>query len=157
HPNASCPVTIDKPPVNGAKHVPEGSTLMFPSNPAAGGDHYGVWATWGTHTKTVPTGYYVHNLEHGGIVLLYKCADATCEQAARAFLESVANALTTDPLCQPPVRVRVVISPDSTIPTPFAAAAWGFTYTSNCAEKTTLVDFAKAHHAKGPEDTCANG
>jgi hypothetical protein len=50
-----------------------------------------------------------------------------------------------------------VITPDPLIPTPFAAAAWGWTYTSECADLATLVDFAKAHYAKAPEDECANG
>jgi hypothetical protein len=130
---------------------------MYASNPPSSGAHYPRWASWGTHADPVPPPYFVHNLEHGGIVLLYKCGDAACAEASRKFLESVAATLPTDPSCTPPVRVRVVIAPDATIPAPLAAAAWGWTYTSACADMQTLVDFVRAHYGQGPEDTCANG
>jgi len=157
HPHASCFVTIDQPSIGAANHIAEGTPINYPTNPPAGGPHYPRWATWGTHAMPIPQPYFVHNLEHGGVVFLYKCSDAQCTQSAQSFLEQVAAAIPTDSSCTPPVRVRVVIAPDATIPTPFAAAAWGFAYTAACADMPTLVDFAKTHYGHGPEDLCADG
>jgi hypothetical protein len=177
HPDASCLVTIDTPPLGPEIHVDEGSDIMFTSNPPAGGPHYPRWARWMTtfmqYPTPIPRGYWIHNLEHGGVVFLYKCdpdagldaareasADGgtvTCAEAAEKFLTQAMNALPTDPLCAPPVRVRAIITPDPNIPTPFAAAAWGWTYTSACADLPTLIDFAKSHYAKAPEDFCSDG
>jgi hypothetical protein len=157
HPDASCPVTIDNPAIPAAQHLPEGTAIDYATNPPAGGPHYPVWATWGVHMNPVPRPYYVHNLEHGGVVLLYKCTDSAMCASAEAFLKSVMDAVQTDSTCQPPVRVRVVITRDDAIPTPFAASAWGWTYVSDCPDMPSLLDFVRTHYAHGPEDLCADG
>lgn len=164
HPDASCLVTIDTPNLGPEIHVDEGTDIMFTSNPPAGGPHYPRWAHWMTqfmqYPTPVPRGYYIHNLEHGGVVFLYKCApdaDASCAQSAEQFLTQAMNAIPTDPQCAPPIRVRAVVTADPAIPTPFAAAAWGWTYTSECADLPTLIDFAKTHYGNAPEDFCVDG
>lgn len=164
HPDASCLVTIDTPPIGAAAHLDEGTPITYGSNPPCGGPHYPRWAMYGAYTAPIPPPYWVHDLEHGAIVLLYKCApDAglpdggSCEAAAQAFLAQVVAALPTDPGCTPDVRVRTVLTPDPDLATPYAAAAWGWTYTAACADLGSLVDFARQRYAKGPEDTCANG
>ena len=159
HPDASCLVTIDTPAFGAATHIDEGTPITYASNPPAGGPHYPRWARFGAHDDVVPRPYYVHDMEHGAVVLLYKCdADAgSCAAQAKAFLSQVVAALPNDPACAPDVRVRTVTTADPLIPTPFAAAAWGWTYTSACADLPSLVDFVKAHYAHAPEDECANG
>jgi hypothetical protein len=177
HPDASCLVTIDTPSFGAAIHVDEDAAITYTSNPPAGGPHYPRWAAFAAYTTPIPRPYYVHDMEHGAVVLLYKCDDdagapdasvldgsidasadgGTCESRAQDFLANVVAALPTDPTCTPNIRVRTVITPDPLIPTPFAAAAWGWTYTAACADLPSLVDFAKAHYAKAPEDECANG
>jgi hypothetical protein len=155
HPDASCLVTITAPDTPAAAHVDEGTAITYPSNPPSGGPHYPRWATYSVHPDPVPAPYWVHNLEHGAIVMLHKCdPDAG---ACQAFLSQVSAALPDDPSCAANIRVRVVIAPDPSLTTPFAASAWGWTYASACPDMGTLVDFAKAHYAKGPEDTCAEG
>lgn len=173
HPEASCLVTIDTPPLGPEIHVDEGSAIDFTSNPPAGGPHYPVWARFSTYfaeyaENPVPRGYYVHDMEHGAVVLLYKCPGGapegglspdggSCAEKAEAFLWQVANAIPADPLCMPPIRVRVVVTPDPLIPTPIAAAAWGWTYTAECQDLPTLAAFAKAHYATAPENFCNDG
>lgn len=177
HPDASCLVTIDMPDIGPAMHVDVDSSIMFTSNPPAGGPHYPIWARWSTsfgqYQTPVPRGYYVHNQEHGGVVLLYKCSGSpdggfspdggSCAEQAEAFLWKAVNALPTDPGCMSPVRVASVITPDPYIPTPIAAAAWGWTYTSECQDLPTLIDFVKARYGRAPESPatsqaeCAEG
>ena len=157
HPDASCPVTIENPVVSSESHLDVGTMITYPNNPPAGGNHYPVWATWGVHANPVPRPYYVHNMEHGGVVLLYKCTDAASCTSAETFLKSVMDAIKTDTNCAPPTRVRIVITRDDAIPTPFAASAWGWTYVSDCPDSPSLLDFVRTHYAHGPEDTCADG
>jgi hypothetical protein len=170
YPDASCKVKIDQPPQGAQIHVDEfDSSLVFLSNPPAGGPHYPIWARWttmfGQYAQTpIPRGYYLHNAEHGGVMLLYKCsADAgmpdggfqpdggSCAERAESFLWQAANAIPTDMGCMPPIRVATIITPDPDIPTPIAAVTWSWTYTAECQDLPTLVDFVKRYYGRGPE------
>jgi len=159
-PDASCPVEIDAPPLMPAAHVPEGTAIQWDSNPPSSGPHYPIWAAFQAYATPVPRGYYVHDEEHGAIVLLYACADdAGCPEVAAA-LQQVSDAIPDDPLCMAAgegVRVRTVITPDPLLDVPVAAAAWGWVYKAQCVDLPTLEAFAVAHYAQGPEDFCSNG
>lgn len=63
----------------GRQHVAEGSVVEHEASPPASGDHYPVWSRYGVFEEPVNPGYWVHNLEHGAIVLLYTCTE-NCEQ-----------------------------------------------------------------------------
>src|SRR5262249_33124199 len=115
HPDASCLVSIDTPPLQCAAHVPVGTDVAWSSNPPSSGAHFPVWAASQPFTTPVPRGYYVHDLEHGAIVFLYKCDQADGCPAVVSTLQDAAKALPDDALCletEPDVRVRVVITPD---------------------------------------------
>lgn len=155
HPDASCPVTIESPELLSVKHVPEGSTITWNSNPPSSGDHFPVWAAFQEYTSPVPRGYLVHDLEHGAVLLLYKC-DPACP-AIVDELRKIRDALPSDPLCAPDVRVRVILAPDPDLDVPVAAAAWGWTYKAQCVDVPTLTQFARDHYAQGPENVCSQG
>lgn len=158
HPDASCPVTIDTPELLPGNHVPEGTPITYNSNPPSSGTHYPIWANFQEFTTPVDLPYLVHDLEHGAIVLLYKpCADAAACAPIVEGLRKVSDAIPTDPLCESPIRVRTVISPDPNLDVPVAAAAWGWTYKADCLDLPTLTDFAKTHYRQGTEDLCAPG
>jgi Protein of unknown function (DUF3105) len=155
---AGCPVAIDDPPVLSAEHVPIGTKVVYDSNPPSSGPHYQIWAAYQAYSSPVPREYYVHDLEHGAIVLLYRCdADAGCADVARG-LQAVSDAIADDPLCAGQgVRVRVVITPDPLLDVPVAAAAWGWTYKADCLDIPTLTLFAVEHYGRGRESLCSNG
>ncbi len=166
HPEASCPVEIDSPPLMPAQHVPVGTMIQWDSNPPSSGPHFPIWAAYQAYASPVPRGYYVHDLEHGAIVLLYNCALAAEAGGAidcatiQSQLQQVSDALPDDPICTAAddgVRVRTVITPDPLLDVPVAAAAWGWTYRAGCFDLATLVAFAKAHYGQGPEVLCAQG
>jgi hypothetical protein len=159
-PDAGCLVEIDSPSLMTAQHVPIGTTIQWDSNPPSSGPHYPIWAAYQAYTTPVPRGYYVHDEEHGGVILLYTCADpAGCPEVAAA-LQSVSDAIPDDPLCAQAgegVRVRTVITPDPLLDVPVAAAAWGWVYRARCVDLPTLKAFALQHYGQGPEVLCANG
>jgi uncharacterized protein DUF3105 len=156
-PDASCLITIDSPPLLPALHVMIGSAIQWNSNPPSSGEHYPIWAAYQAYTTPVPRGYYVHNLEHGAIVLLYHCGDGGCPDVVAA-LQAASDVIPDDPLCAGQgVRVRTVITPDPLIDVPIAAAAWGWTYQAQCIDPATLKRFAIDHYGQGPEALCGNG
>jgi hypothetical protein len=156
--DASCQVVIDTPPLLAGEHVPEGTAITWSSNPPSSGPHYPIWANYQEFDKPVDRGYLVHSMEHGGVVLFYKCdADAASCDADVTGLRQVRDAVPADPLCSPPIKNRIVIVPDPLLDVPIAAAAWGWTYKAPCLDVPTLTQFAKDHVTLGTEDTCAPG
>jgi Protein of unknown function (DUF3105) len=134
-------------------HQPLCTPLEYATNPPSGGDHWALWADYAKYTAPVPREMYVHNLEHGGVVLSYRCKDAC--PAVVAAIESVFDA-AVDPFCftQTP-RARVVITPDPDLPAPIAASAWGATYVATCIDTPSLLAFVNRSIDHGTERICA--
>ena len=155
-PSASCEVTIESPPISGNQHLSEGTQITYCSNPPSSGPHYPVWAAFQEYSAPVEWPYLVHSLEHGAIVLLYKCEQACPEIVDQ--LKAVRDNAAADPLCAAyGGGKRIIIAPSTTIATPVAAAAWGKTYQAACVDMPTLEAFARDNYAKGPEDLCIAG
>jgi hypothetical protein len=156
--NAPCLVTLETPEPQVGTHVPEGTAVQYNSNPPTSGPHYPVWAAFQEYDKPVDRRYLVHDMEHGAVVIFYKCADqASCAPLLAAAREAVAS-LPDDKSCQGTgARVRAIIVPDPGIDVPLAAASWGWLYKAACADAPTLKQFVRDHYAQGTEDTCAPG
>lgn len=155
-PPASCDVTITLPPVaTDNVHVPEGTALTYCTDPPTSGRHYPVWAAFREYTTEIPWPYLVHDLEHGAIVLLYRCDAGGCPDIVEGLRTVVAEA-SADPLCVTGTK-RFIIAPSTQIPATVTAVAWGASYTAPCLDLPSLKAFAAEHYAKGPENLCAPG
>jgi hypothetical protein len=157
-PQGPCAAVIEQAPADVGNHAPQGSALTWSTNPPAAGTHYPVWAPWAqVFTETVPRGNWLHNAEHGGVVLLYRCAGA-CPQVA-AGLQAVGSALAQDSACQAPINARWLLTPDPLLPdsVQVAAVTWGYFYHASCLDPDTLSAFIAAHYARAPEDFCSQG
>ncbi len=151
-------VTTTNIPVAGAVHVATCTPVTYATNPPSGGDHWGQWAAFKKYTLTVPREMYVHDLEHGAIVLAYRC-DGECPEVVAA-LEKIFDEAMGDPLCLSAggaAKARLVLTPDPKLETPIAASAWGATYTATCIDTDSLAKFVSANYGKGPEATCFAG
>lgn len=157
--DASCKVTIDVPSIVPSTHVPEGTDIAYTSNPPSSGPHYPRWAAFQEFSEPVADGYLVHSMEHGAVVLFYSCdllPAGTCPSVV-AGLRAIRDALPADPICDPSVRVRVIIVPRPKLDVPVAAAAWGWTYRAACLDEPSLAQFVRDHYGKAPENFCAQG
>jgi hypothetical protein len=155
--DASCPVFLASPDIVPGKHVPEGSNITWNSNPPSSGEHFPVWATFKEYTTVVPRGYLVHSMEHGAVLLLYKCDQPPCTAVVEQ-LRKVRDAVPNEAVCSPEIRARVIIAQDPLLDVPVAAASWGWTYKAQCVDLPTLTQFAKDHVGKdGPENICSAG
>jgi hypothetical protein len=155
--DASCLVTVESPEILPSPHIGNETPAQYNSNPPSSGPHFAVWAAFKEYDKPVDRRYLVHSMEHGAVVIFYKCDDAgACPQIAAA--RAAAAAVPDDPACSGQgARVRVIIVPDPLLDVPLAVAAWGWVYKAQCVDRPTLEQFVREHYAQGPEDLCAAG
>lgn len=167
----TCVNRVERAPMAERVHIPATEQPVYPSNPPTGGNHYDIWARWQIHTQTVPRGYWVHNLEHGAVVFLYRPDAPT---AIKEALVRVFNAippgrtadgevcthgravLTPDPLLPADVSWAVVASgPENPSPPPYGD---GYLIKSDCiASEQELVNFAVQRRGMTAEDICQQG
>lgn len=151
----ACGATVQMVPFEGAQHVPSDMPVTYGSNPPASGMHYPFWGRWGEHVDPLPRGNYVHNLEHGGVVLLYRCT-APCPDVV-ASLRAVMAARPQDPACSSAIRSRIVLTPDPLLTVPVAASAWNFVYRADCVDAPSLHAFIDQHYDQASESLCNDG
>ena len=137
-------------------HVPMGTAIEWDHNPPPSGTHFQIWAAWDRQYTALERGYYVHNAEHGGIILLYRC-DAGCPEVVDSLL-AVARGMPDDPMCTGAVTKRVIVTGDPLLPdgVRVAAVAWNYAYTASCYDPY-VETFATEHYAKAPENFCSDG
>lgn len=141
--------------IEGAGHLPTCSAVSYGTTPPSSGDHYNIWAAYRTFERQVPAGFLVHNLEHGAVVIHYRCPEGCADEVSA--LKSWMDRYPADPACGPGVKRRFILAPDSSLSSRFAAAAWGWTWTADCLDTLSLNKFIAAHYGRAPEDVCADG
>jgi hypothetical protein len=156
-PSGSCNAVVQSFPDDGHAHVEVGSSVTYCTMPPNSGPHYGLWARYRTYDTPVPWPYLVHDMEHGAVLVLYKCA-GSCPAVA-AQLQAVIDARPVDALCDPDAGVsrRVILAPAPDLDVPIAAAAWQWTYKASCVDAASLGAFIDAHYAMASENFCGDG
>jgi len=154
-----CRETVITDPAPSANHVAIGTPLTFATMPPVGGDHYPLWADFRFYERPVDLGYTVHALEHGAVVLWYRCASREACPGLAAQLEAFASSLPQDPLCAsfPGLLRRIIVVPEPNLEAVVAASAWGHGAAWGCPEPSKLRAFVDAHYDRATESTCAPG
>jgi hypothetical protein len=152
---AHCSATEAPHPDEGAQHLDLCSPTGYRTNPPSSGNHYPYWAAYKTYPSPFPRGFWVHDLEHGAVVITYNCPDGCAAEVSAA--QQLIDALPTDPSCVTPVKRRILMLPDPALDVRFAASSWGFTLRADCFDAEAFASFIAAHYAHGLEDICANG
>jgi hypothetical protein len=133
-------------------HIPDGSPVEYALKPSIGGPHYDAWyPRYGLRAKPVPTGLWLHNLEHGAVVLLFKCSVSCPElvdqlRALYAALPPGRNAQSGGP--------RMLMSQYPDMDRPIAVVAWGYLLELDELETDAITRFYVDHVERGPE--CLN-
>lgn len=148
----SCNVRIAPHPVLASPHIAAGDydPGAYNSNPPSSGPHCGSWAPWRVSQTQVPRCNWIHNLEHGGVLLLWNCPGG-CPEVTEALAAVARGAVDA---CTP---ARVIASPDPSAPSPVSAASWGWTFQADCLDaeaQAALSSFVQAHIGRGPEQVC---
>lgn len=120
-------------------HVDGG--LDYDDPPPAGGDHDPCWAPWGVSDTELADENWVHNLEHGGVVLLYNCPDGCAEQ-----VQTLTDFVAAHP-------DDTILTPYSLMDTPFAVVAWEHRLLMDCVDEAAIAAFYQDHRDQAPEST----
>ena len=149
----------------GNQHVTTGAFVKYPLCPPATGKHYigsGVGpikaGVYGPDDQAVPQGW-LHNLEHGGLVLLYRCAngDDACTDAGQSALKQFYASFPNSPICGLPAgSIGPVVARFDQMKWKYAALIWGVVLpldSLDVAQITAL--FAQQGERTNPEKLCA--
>ncbi len=124
-------------------HVADNTGVQYGSNPPSSGPHCSSTAPYRTYDQPLDSCRWLHNLEHGAVVLLYNCP-AGCADIVAGLQRAMTEA-ARDPDC---ATKRIIVSPYPLLDSKVAAAAWGFTWKSPCLDdvaRASLVKFIGDH------------
>jgi hypothetical protein len=138
--DAACAPLEQRVEVVSALHV--SGDIVYPDPPPAGGNHNQCWGTWGVHERELADERFVHNLEHGGVVFLYRCVDG-CSAEVSALEEFVG------------AHDLAVLTPYAALPTRFGIVAWGYRLLSDCFDRAVFERFYADHRDRGLESVSA--
>jgi len=135
-----------QPPTVGGIHVAEGTSIHYDYNPPSSGPHYPSPASWGVYPQALAPGTWVHNLEHGGIVVLYQCP--TSCTALQAQLQGLYTQMPFDGQFQ---EKKAIITPFPNLDHLLRVQAWGWTMPLDTVDTAAIDAFYREHVNKGPE------
>lgn len=134
----------------GGEHVAPGTRISYPFCPPTSGAHFNAPGAgplrpgfYGPDDDVGPGGW-VHNLEHGYVVALYRCAGGSCPSAddladVRAFAEAGPSTPSAE-ACG--YRSKVVVARFDDMSTPFALLAWNRALLVTEFSSSVAFDFA---------------
>jgi Protein of unknown function (DUF3105) len=135
-------------PIEGNRqHVPQGQVVPYRNRPPSSGDHYDQPAGYGFFQREIPTGNWVHDLEHGGIVVLFR--PDLCDQACQTQLQDTYNTAPSSAVF--PGTRKMLVTPYQDMDHAIAVVAWGWVDEMDAFDKDRILAFYKAHVDKGPE------
>jgi hypothetical protein len=143
----------------GRAHTETGSRVTYEFCPPTSGPHYndarvGPIPTrfYGSSDTTEPQGW-IHNLEHGMMVVLYRCPEG-CDEAAQGSLAAVQGQLPASPLCGFPATSTVVVTRFDQLPTPYAVVVWDRVLFLPTLDMAAITTFHEQSADRGPEPQC---
>jgi hypothetical protein len=137
----------------GQTHVDPSTTPTYKSYPPASGPHYSVQGLAPVPWQTIATlqeGQYIHNLEHGGIVILYDCpSGAACTTVKNSLENYVKTLAPVEPQFK---EIKVVLSPYSRgMRKKVALVAWDYIEFLDGYDQAEITRFYENHVNQGPE------
>ena len=151
----------------GRSHVPVGQTVTYPLCPPASGNHSNASGEgpiaprlYGPNDATIPQGW-IHNLEHGALVVLYRCTAATdtgCSDSTQTAMQTFVRSFPASPVCGIPAgTLSPVVTRFDQMPKPYAALVWGRgLYLDTFDTKAILSFFGQEAERTNPEPQCAS-
>ncbi|HEX3606718.1 MAG TPA: DUF3105 domain-containing protein [Candidatus Dormibacteraeota bacterium] len=175
-PNSAGPYSPNPPKTNGKtdhaqvipemphEHVSPPNKVTYAHNPPTSGCHYSlgygqapIAAGAYPYTATIPAEYWVHNLEHGYMAVLYNCpkgCDADFEEI-RAWLKKQAPDPALVSLAKSQQGfvpyTKVIVVPWPSMTAKFAAVSWDYYDPMDKVDTTELQAFFDNHLDTAPE------
>jgi hypothetical protein len=147
----------------GRDHVATGTSVKYTYCPPASGSHYSATGqgpidarVYGPNDRAIPEGW-VHNLEHGALVLLYKCPGDACSDTGQAALQQLWANWPASPICHKPAHeIGPVIARFDDMAYPYAALVWDQILPLQTLDnQQILAFFSQQAERTNPEPQCA--
>ncbi len=137
----------------GRNHVDPSTAPTYKFYPPASGPHFSVQGVAPVPWQTIDTlqeGQYIHNLEHGGIAILYDCpSGADCTTLKNALENYVRNLAPVEPTYH---EIKVVLTPYSRgMQKKVALVAWDYIEFLDSYDQAEITRFYENHVDQGPE------
>ncbi len=107
------------------------------ANPPLGGDHCPTWLNCRQWTTPQPKCNWIHNLEHGALVIAYHCSN--CDALVQSLEDY--RAAHTDAL----------LTPDPELPDKVAVMVWGFGWLGDGFDPAAFDEVASHQNEESPE------
>jgi hypothetical protein len=135
-------------PDQGAGHIQAGDKVTYPICPPASGKHVNKTGfgplepkVYGPDDASLPNGW-IHNLEHGGLVLLYSCEKGACDATSIQALRDAAAGFPASAICGLPAgTVGPVVARFEQMPTKYAALVWDRALYLDTLDTAKVYDF----------------
>ena len=151
-------------PQMGATHVAVGSKVTYTYCAPASGSHYNVPGTagpiparvYGPNDSVIPQGW-IHNLEHGALVVLYQGTSTGATADGQAQLKAFYDAFPPSPVCGlQKGQLGPVIARFDQMSTPFQAIVWGRVLQLQTFDQAQIMAFWNQWGERtNPEQQCA--
>ncbi len=149
-------------PDSGNTHVAIGAQVTYTYCPPATGRHYQAQGAgpiaarlYGPDDTAAPTGW-IHNMEHGGIVILYRGDGEGATAAGQAALRALFDSYPPSPVCRlAPGTNGPVIARFDQMATPYAALVWGRVLPLQTLDTAAILEFDATYgEVTNPEQLC---
>ena len=146
--------TVENPIVvadEGRNHVEVGTKIDYASCPPSSGRHYAASgiaplrpAFYDPGARIGP-GNWVHNLEHGYVVALYRCEDGQCpsDDELSSLRQFVLNGPSTETAIKCGYASKVLAARFDDMSTPFALVAWDHVLLLDTFDPAVGLQFAQ--------------
>lgn len=146
----------------GRGHLDNGEYQRYPLCPPASGPHFNQPAApvdaeyYGPNDKILPQ-QYIHNLEHGALVVLYSCPEGDCSDVDQDGLKALVATFPNSPVCDIPAGGEwPVVSRFDDMPARYAAVLWGRVLYQDTLDTDEILAFWEAEGERtNPEPQCA--
>jgi len=148
----------------GRTHAANGTLLCYLNNPPASGPHYSAAGVApvgaGFFDEALTPERWVHDLEHGAVILLYDCG-GPCSDELKAQLQALFDSAPVSPRFNERKMVITRYSgvnpacggtPSFPASGPYLAIAWNVQRSFATLDTAGIIDFYNRHVDRGPED-----
>jgi hypothetical protein len=150
-------------PDMGRRHVEYGASVTFQYCAPASGSHYNKAGSgpiqprlYGPNDSVIPQGW-IHNLEHGALVVLYTGTSEGASSEGQKQLQAFYDSFPNSPVCdiQKGTTQGPVIARFDQMATDYSAIVWGRVLPLETFDSAAILDFYAAWGEKtNPEQQC---
>lgn len=128
------------------KHAP------YVTDQPTSGPHFAQPAAWGVSEREIPDEQWIHNLEHGGVVITYK-PDLPAKDIDE--LRVIAANLTMRDEQTSKKGFKVVLTPRAANKSAVQLSSWGYSISLDAVDKTKIQQFYRDRPNTAPEPNAA--